>query len=152
LVISFFLWPLSFAGTVYKVLEPVIDIIKQWIDILIIKENPVFNYGSITSIRENVSNTRYRQYFQFLDQDMYLKVIESAVLDGIVEFLDSKNIDTSELKNRQSQILNEGIIISGGEINAKNLAVGRWARAIFNRKKAKTIKESRREPNKIKSN
>jgi len=151
LVISFFLWPLAFSQTIYEVLKPVIDTIKQWIDILVIKENPIFNYGSITSIRENVSNTRYRQYFQFLDQDMYFKVIESALLEGIVDFLDSKNVDTSELKNRQSQILNEGIIISGGEINAKNLAVGRRARAIFNKRKAKTIEQSRRESSKANS-
>jgi hypothetical protein len=150
IVISLFLWPLSFSQVIYEVFKPVVDIIKQWIDILIIKENPVFNYGSITSIRENVGNTRYRQYFQFLDQDMYFKVVESALLEGLVEFLDNKNIDTSELKNRQSQILNEGIIISGGEINAKNLAVGKRARAIFNKRKVKTIEESRREPNKSK--
>ena len=149
LIISFFLWPLSFSRTAYESLKPIIDAIKQWIDILIIKENPLFNYGSITSIRENVSNTCYRQYFQFLDQDMYLKLVESTILEKLVEFLDSKNIDTSELKSRQSQILNEGIIISGGEINAKNLSVGRRASVIFRRKK--TIEQSRRDSNKPRS-
>jgi hypothetical protein len=150
LVISIFILPLSFSRTVYELLKPLIDIIKQWIDILIIKENPVFNYGSITSIRENVSSTLYRQYFQILDKDMYLKVIESTLLEEMVEFLDSKDIDTSEFKSRQSQILDEGIIMSGGEIKTKSLAVGRRARAIF--KRAKTIEQSRRDTSKTKGN
>ncbi|NJN12471.1 MAG: hypothetical protein HC836_50155 [Richelia sp. RM2_1_2] len=143
-LISFFIWPLSFAQTAYKIFKPIIDYFKKIIDILIIKENPGFNYGSITSIRENFSDTHYRNYFQFLDQDMYLKVIENALFEGIVEFLDSKNIDTSELKNKQSKIINEGIIMTGGEIRTGILAIGRRARAIFNKRKAKTIKKSRR--------
>jgi hypothetical protein len=150
LVISIFILPLSFSRTVYELLKPLVDLMKQWIDILIIKENPVFNYGSITSIRENVSSTLYRQYFQILDKDMYLKAIESTLLEELVEFLDSKDIDTSELKSRQSQILNEGIIMSGGEIKATSLAVGRRARAIF--KKAKTIERSRLDNSKTKGN
>ncbi|MGG6265611.1 hypothetical protein ACQ4M3_06345 [Leptolyngbya sp. AN03gr2] len=148
LIISVFILPLSFSRTVYELLKPLIDTIKQCIDTLIIKENPIFNYGSVTSIRENVSSTLYRQYFQILDKDMYLKVIESALLEEIVEFLDNKDIDTSELKGRQSQILNEGIIMSGGEIRAKSLAVGRRARALF--KRAKTIEQSRRDTSKTK--
>ena len=148
LLISFIIWPLSFAQTVYKIFKPIIDYLKKIIDILIIKESPAFNYGSITSIRENFSDTYYRNYFQFLDKDMYLKVIENALFEGIIEFLDSKNIDTSEFKNKQSQIINEGIIMSGGEIRADNLAIGRWARTIFNKRKAKTIEKSRREANK----
>lgn len=148
-VISLFLWPLSFSRITYEFFKPLVNVLKQWIDILIIKENPVFNYGSITSIRENVSNSLYRQYFQILDKDMYLKVIESTLLEEIIVFLDSKNIDTSELKSRQTQILNEGIIMSGGEINTKLLAVGRRARALF--RKARTIEESRRKNNKLKS-
>ena len=148
LLISFIIWPLSFAQTVYKIFKPIIDYLKKIIDILIIKESPAFNYGFITSIRENFSDTYYRNYFQFLDKDMYLKVIENALFEGIIEFLDSKNIDTSEFKNKQSQIINEGIIMSGGEIRADNLAIGRWARTIFNKRKAKTIEKSRREANK----
>lgn len=122
--------------------------VKRWIDILIIKENPVYNYGAVTSIRENVSNSLYREYFQILDKEMYLKVIENTLLEEVIEFLDGKNVDTSELKSRQTQIVNEGIILTGGEINAKSLAVGKRARSFF--RKAKSIEETRKENSKMK--
>ncbi len=130
LLISILILPLSFSINVYEILKPIIISINRWINTMLIKENPTFNYGAITSIRENVSDSLYRQYFQILDKEMYLKVFETILLNSMVNFLDSKNIDTTDLKNRQSEIINQGIIMSGGSINSKNLAVGRKARAI----------------------
>jgi hypothetical protein len=143
IVISLLLWPRSFCQAIEWLLRPVIDFIKNTIDILFIKENPEFNYGAVSSIRENESSAFYRHYFQILDKDMFVKTLENALFEELVEFLDSKNIDTSELKSRQTQILNEGIIMSGGEINSKALSVGRRSRALFKQKRT-TIEQSRR--------
>lgn len=140
LLIALFLLPLSFSKTIYNLFEPIIIALNRWINTLLIKENPTFNYGAITSIRENATSSLYRQYFQILDKEMYVKVFEAILLNSTVEFLDSKNIDTTELKSRQSEIINQGIIMSGGSINSKNLAVGRKAKVIS--KKFKTVQTS----------
>jgi hypothetical protein len=78
----------------------------------LIKENPTFDYGAITSLREVASSNTYRSYFQRLDKEMYLKIIEHCLLEGIVNFVDARNIDTTDLKERQKFILNNGIIVS----------------------------------------
>ncbi|WP_333223098.1 hypothetical protein [Microcoleus sp. BR0-C5] len=96
-----------------------------------IKSNPTFNYGAISSLRERVSQEEYQKFFQKLDQEMYLKIIERRIVDGLSKFLDSKNIDTSDFKNASSTILNHGIIVDGGSLQAENIAVGKRAKLIL---------------------
>jgi hypothetical protein len=97
-----------------------------------IKSNYAFNYGAITSLRERVSHSNeYNRYFQKLDQEMYLKSIERRIIDGLSKFLDSKNIDTSDFKETRSTILNHGVMVSGGSVQAQNLTVGERAKSIF---------------------
>jgi len=60
---------------------------------------------------------------------MYSKIVEREVLDAFVAFLRAKDIDTSDFEERQSAILNYGVIVSGGSVNAQSLAVGDQARA-----------------------
>lgn len=142
-VITVFILPISFALNLYQLIKPIIISINRWLNTLLIKENPTYNYGAITSVRENASSNLYRQYFQILDKDMYLKVFETILLNSMVDFLDSKNIDTTDLKNRQTEIINQGIIMSGGSISSKNLAVGRRAKVIS--KKFKRISSNNRD-------
>ncbi len=66
-----------------------------------------------------------------LDKEMYVKTIERQLLESIINFLDSKNIDTADLKKRQETILNNGVIVSGGTI--ESLAFGEKAKATSNR-------------------
>jgi len=99
----------------------------------LIAENFAFDYGAKTSIRETVTSSNYRRYFQKLDQAMNFKLVERQLLDGIIDFLDGKNIDTSELRERQTTILNNGVIISGGTITAESLAVGEGAKSTISR-------------------
>lgn len=59
---------------------------------------------------------------------MHKKIIQQQTLDVIVAFLDDHVIDTSEIKARGTHILNNGVIVSGGVINAEGLAVGEGAK------------------------
>jgi hypothetical protein len=97
----------------------------------IVRETPNFNYGAAMSVREIASSGLYYQHFQKLDKEMYLKIIERQIIDGMVEFLESKNIDTSELKERQNTIFNNGMIVSGGSVQATNLSVGENAKSFI---------------------
>jgi hypothetical protein len=95
-----------------------------------IKDNPLYNYGTRTTLRQTLSSSRFDHYFQRLDQEMYVKTIEREILVTIVKFLDAHNIDTSELKERQTTIINSGIMVQNGAIKAESVAVGAGARAI----------------------
>jgi hypothetical protein len=95
----------------------------------LIKANLAFDYGANISVREIATSYDYRRYFQKLDKEMHFKIIERQILDGLTEFLDSKNIDTSDLEDRRQTILNEGVIVTGGSIQAESLAVGKGALA-----------------------
>ncbi|BDI33601.1 hypothetical protein CCAX7_56520 [Capsulimonas corticalis] len=92
-----------------------------------ILDNPLFNYGADISLRERFSSDEYEKYFQYLDKEMYVKIIDREFLDEIVNFLDEHNIDTSIIRERAEAILNHGVIVSGGNINAKNVAAGQGA-------------------------
>jgi hypothetical protein len=92
-----------------------------------IAENPSFDFGARGSIRDQASSHAYHRYFQKLDKEMLVKVIERHLLDCIIEFLDAKNIDTTDLRQQQTTILNSGLIVSGGAMHAENIAVGSGA-------------------------
>jgi hypothetical protein len=90
----------------------------------LIRENPTFDYGAAFSFRQWASSNEYRRYFQRLDKEMYLKVLEKNILDSILTFLEENDVDVSELKQRQTTILNHGVILSGGNMTTQNLSVG----------------------------
>ncbi|HJT03681.1 MAG TPA: hypothetical protein VJ757_08650 [Pseudonocardiaceae bacterium] len=98
-----------------------------------IRTTPMFDYGSVTSVRQSGMSTNYRRYFQKLDREMYVKLVQQRILDLITEFLDKRNIDTSDLKERTTSIMNNGVIVSGGSIQTESMAVGVGARARVDR-------------------
>ncbi len=115
-----------------------------------ISENPAFDYGTSTSLREIASSPYYLLYFQRLDKEMYVKIIERQLLDTIVHFLDARNIDTTDLKARESTILNNGVIVAGGTFTAGNLAVGEKANATsvpFNATPISGVVQAQAQPN-----
>jgi hypothetical protein len=89
-----------------------------------IENDLCYNYGALSSLRESEASGEYRRYFQVLDRQMYVKVMEKELLHSIIEFLDAHNIDTSEIKERESAILNTGVIVSQSSIQGDNVALG----------------------------
>ncbi|HEY2116673.1 MAG TPA: hypothetical protein VGJ51_16375, partial [Candidatus Angelobacter sp.] len=101
-----------------------------------VRENAAFNYGSLGSLRELASVWVYRRYFQKLDKEMSVKILERQIFDTIVHFLDAKGVDTSDLKERQTTLLNNGLVVSGsGTIQAESLAVGAGSQALASKVK-----------------
>jgi hypothetical protein len=101
----------------------------------LIDMHPRFNYGTTSSLRQALSSGTYRHYFQKIDSDFFGKALERQILDSLVDFLESRGIDTCELRERQTTIMNSGVIVQGGDVNAESLAVGAGSRAV---KKVKT--------------
>ncbi|MBV9811165.1 MAG: hypothetical protein JO326_00325, partial [Acetobacteraceae bacterium] len=93
------------------------------------RNNPLYDYGASQTLRQALSQTNYLHYFQQTDTDFYSKMIERKLLDELVQFLDDHEIDTSDIKDRQTMILNSGVWVQGGNVSAEALAVGTGARA-----------------------
>ena len=129
---TMFIWPFS-PLAVYGVFVEFWENSKHREEMrYLIEEMPNFNYGAITSIRELGSSSNYTHYFQKLDKEMYLKIIERQIIDSICEFLDSKNIDTSDLNERRTAIFNSGVLVSGGSFQATNVSSGTNTQAVIN--------------------
>jgi hypothetical protein len=90
-----------------------------------------FNRGALKTIRECAMSQNYRRYFQKQDKEFVHKILEKTLLDGIVSFLERHGYDTGDLRERQNMILNNGVIVSGGNLNAESLTVGQRARTFM---------------------
>ncbi|MET9230083.1 hypothetical protein [Lentzea sp. NPDC003310] len=88
-----------------------------------------YSYGARFSVREEASDTNYHNYFQKTDAAKHLKLVERHVLAALLDFLDERGVDTTEFRNRQMTILNQGVIQTGGISNVGNQAVGSEATA-----------------------
>lgn len=91
-----------------------------------------FNYGTSLSVRELFADARYHNYYQWIDATKHLKIVERHLLEAIAVFLEEHRVDTAELRNRQTTILNQGIIQTGGVNNIGAQAVGHGAAASQN--------------------
>lgn len=94
-----------------------------------IAENQLYNYGWNRSLRENWAGDNYSRYFQMMDKDFYGKVIAETLLDSLLKSLERRNISTAGLKQASTRIYNEGVMISGGTVQADSIAAGKGARA-----------------------
>ncbi|MGH2943181.1 MAG: hypothetical protein ACRDLN_10480 [Solirubrobacteraceae bacterium] len=97
-----------------------------------IKRDAFFDYGAGENVLDRVRSTDYARYFQKLDTEKYTKVLERAILDAIVEVLDAHDVETGELVERRTTIINNGVMVRGESLKVDNLAVGQGAR-ILNR-------------------
>ncbi|KHL91837.1 hypothetical protein QW71_32575 [Paenibacillus sp. IHB B 3415] len=94
------------------------EILKQ------IDMNQKFNYGAYESIREMAARKNMQYFFQKTDLNMYKKQIERCFTDSIIEYLEGIGVDTSEFIQRKESIINQGIMINGGQINGDVVSVG----------------------------
>ncbi len=56
---------------------------------------------------------------------MFSKVLNKRLVDTIIGFLDSRGVDTTDLRDRTNTILNNGIFVTGGgSFSGGNVAAG----------------------------
>jgi hypothetical protein len=102
---------------------------RRAVERAIARQDLGYNYGARFSVREEATDANYHNYFQKTDAAKHLKLIERHVLAALLDFLDEHDVDTTEFRNRQMTILNQGIIQTGGTSNVGNQAVGSDATA-----------------------
>jgi len=91
------------------------------------RKDETYNYGNASSLRESWSTLSYHRYFQMLDKDLNYKVTQHIIINSIVDYLESKGISTEDIKERQTTILNSGVMVTGGTVKAEQMAVGTGA-------------------------
>jgi hypothetical protein len=113
-----------------SVLRPVRRARRRSVERRQVKRDPMFDYGAPTTALDRARSTEYSRYFQKLDREMYVKMLERTILDTLTEFLDEHDIDTGELTERRETIVNNGLMLPGGTVQAHNLAVGSGAKIV----------------------
>jgi hypothetical protein len=87
-----------------------------------VERTPSWDYGASATLRERQAGG-YTRYLQAVDKDLYVKVVEREILDALTDFLDSKGVDISELRERQNTIMNFGVMAN--TVNAGNVVAGK---------------------------
>jgi hypothetical protein len=102
--------------------------LRRWEESVAIRDGGLPRSGTLTTVRQRGASTAYWRYFQHLDEERYVKLLERSILDTVTAVLDEHGVDTSDLVDRQTTILNQGVMMTGGTLQAQSLAVGRGAR------------------------
>lgn len=89
-----------------------------------IRRNYRYDYGRWQSFRERWTDNQFYRYYQKLDQATSFSILSERVLDTLADALEARGISVKKLREQSETILNQGLIISGGNVNAENLAVG----------------------------
>ena len=150
-LMSVVLGPLKMAGATLEMIR----YLTEWSDHVfgfsrrqrrkMIDRTARWNYGAAVSVRQAYASGEYARYFQLADSDSYQKTLEKEILDSLVDYLDAHGIDTSDLRDRQATILNQGVIVQNGNINAETMAVGQRAQSVQRKIKKVVQKVARAE-------
>ena len=89
-----------------------------------VEQQPNYDFGAPVSLRRLMSDSNALSYFQNTDRRMAESAFTGRILRAFIDSLDKYNIDTSELREQRTTLLNQGIIVQGGDLKAKNVAAG----------------------------
>ena len=89
-----------------------------------VKNTPNFNYGAPLCIRRRAADANSLRFFQELDRRSTENAFAGRITRAFVDFLDEHGVDTSELREQRTTLLNQGIVVQGGDLKAKNVAAG----------------------------
>jgi hypothetical protein len=90
-----------------------------------IADRDYVDYGAVTSIREQASDSGQLNYFMRQDTDMYVTIVQQKVVDAITALLDARGYETEKIKQIQN---NTNVNFVGA--NASVGAIGPHAQGI----------------------
>jgi hypothetical protein len=80
--------------------------------------------GARISVRELGASLLPRTYIQRLDASKYTKIIERLVIETVLDYLDSHDVDTAAYRARAEAIYNSGTIVAGNTGGNYNINSG----------------------------
>jgi hypothetical protein len=87
-------------------------------------ENLSHEYGARLSARELASEDSPEKFLQLLDAEKYIKLVEKAVFETLLDYLDHHKVDTSEYRARMTFVQNQHTTINADTISDSAIAVG----------------------------
>ncbi|WP_042425879.1 hypothetical protein [Streptacidiphilus anmyonensis] len=87
-----------------------------------IAEDRTFDYGARLSLRELAADAVYRNYFQRADVTRISQQLDMRLVDYLAQILEANGLDTTELDDSRAQLLNAGVIITGGSMSGTIVA------------------------------
>lgn len=90
-----------------------------------------YNYGLFQTFRESISDQSYDSYYGIQDLIMYWKSIDQAVLASMIEILKRHGVDTSQFQEMATNIINQGVMVSGGNFTADQVTAGANSKSIM---------------------
>lgn len=91
-----------------------------------------YNYGPELTFREAIAAPFDSSYYGNQDLVMYWRAIQQALFAGIISVLKKHNVDTSQFEKSAASIINYGVMVTGGQLNASQVAAGRGVQGIIN--------------------
>jgi hypothetical protein len=73
-----------------------------------------YDYGAHFSVRELAAHRPTVKFMQVLDAEKYIKLLDRAVSETVLDFLDEQGVDTTELRNAVSTVSIGNMTINGG--------------------------------------
>ena len=76
------------------------------------------------SLRQYVASPNHNVYFQRLDAERYVKTVERRIISSIRDLLEAKDIAADEFASLATQVVNQGVMITGGNNAGNNFSTG----------------------------
>jgi hypothetical protein len=92
-----------------------------------------YNYGLTRTFRESVAAPFDSSYYGNQDLIMYWRAIQQAIFKGVLDVLKKHDLNTSQFETSIRAITNYGVMVTGGSLNASQVAVGQNASVSVNR-------------------
>lgn len=88
------------------------------------RSSPGKNLDPEFSLRQAAAAPEHAHFFQRLDAERYIKTVELRIFSAIKELLQSKGLSATEFAEAAAQVVNAGIMITGGNFAGDNFSVG----------------------------
>jgi hypothetical protein len=92
-------------------------IARAWSDFDLGRMRPGYDYGARMSVRELGTARDTRNHVQSQDILKHHRIIERRMLAAVLDFLEDRGVDTSEYRNQAANVLNAGVVMTGGTLN-----------------------------------
>jgi hypothetical protein len=100
-------------------------------------EGGYVEFGCGASLREMLCDRGWGDSFERDDAILHFRLFDRLLLDAIEEFLNSRQVDTEDLRERNQTIVNSGIFVAGGDVRADSIAVGQRSSVSVVRRRGK---------------
>ncbi|GAA4709605.1 hypothetical protein [Phytohabitans rumicis] len=82
-----------------------------------VKELRSYEHGARLSVRELAAEPEPSTFLQELDATKYIKLVDKTVAEAIIDYLDSKGVDTSEYRTQLTFIQNHNAVFNQSTFN-----------------------------------